>query len=78
MTKSEIIKKYLGSYETGNRDDIEEILSHDFKFKSPQDDEFGREVYFEKCWPMSEFTAVINIENIIEVKKRHLSFMNVK
>ena len=66
MTKSEIIRKYLGSYETGDRKTIEEILSDEFIFTSPQDDHIDRIAYFEKCWSMSSMNPSIPIETISE------------
>ncbi|HQY51629.1 MAG TPA: DUF4440 domain-containing protein [Ignavibacteria bacterium] len=66
MTKSEIIRKYLGSYETGERKTIENILSEEFIFSSPQDDHIDRAAYFEKCWPMNTQKPFIPIETIVE------------
>ena len=66
MTKPEIIRRYLGSYETSDRDTIEEILPDEFIFTSPQDDHIDRSAYFEKCWAMSSMKPSISIETIAE------------
>jgi SnoaL-like domain len=48
---ADLIRRYYGAYETDQRDVLEEMLSPDFRFSSPQDDAIDRATYFERCWP---------------------------
>ncbi len=39
------------AFAAGDREAVEERLSHDFQFSSPPDPQLDRDGYFERCWP---------------------------
>jgi ketosteroid isomerase-like protein len=61
---STIVLKYLGAYETKNRNALEAVLSANFTFTSPVDDHIDRATYFERCWPNSEGRKSFRVEKI--------------
>lgn len=63
-TPSELIRACYHAYETKDRSAIEPLLSNDFTFSSPLDDNISRERYFERCWPNSEHVESIEIEKL--------------
>jgi len=64
---STIVLKYLGAYETKNRDHLEAVLSENFRFTSPVDDNIDRKTYFERCWPSSVGRKSFRVEKIFPV-----------
>src|SRR5262249_46475109 len=65
-TKSDIIRNCFAAYQTRDRALIEGLISEDFRFTSPYDDEIDRASYFERCWPNSERIRSFDIERIFE------------
>jgi ketosteroid isomerase-like protein len=63
---SELIKKYFDAYESNDRKTIDELLSDDFRFSSPNDPEIDKANYFKKCWPFSERAKFYKFEKLIE------------
>jgi ketosteroid isomerase-like protein len=55
-----------GAYESGDRQVVEELLSHDFTFYSPYDAGIDRAVYFERCWPNSELIEAFEFRRLVE------------
>lgn len=62
-----LIKKYFAAYESNEKETIEELLSDDFRFSSPDDLYIDKAAYFKKCWPFSEKAKLYKIENLIEL-----------
>jgi ketosteroid isomerase-like protein len=65
-TKAEIIAGYFGAYRAKDRTMIEELLTDDFTFTSPWDDNIDKATYFAKCWPNCERQRSNVIERIAE------------
>ncbi|MBK8980816.1 MAG: nuclear transport factor 2 family protein [Ignavibacteria bacterium] len=60
------MKKYFAAYESHDRNTIDELLSDDFRFSSPDDPDIDKAAYFTKCWPFSEKAKFYKIEKLIE------------
>ena len=61
-TAPDLIRAAYFAYEVKDRSLIEPLLSEDFTFSSPLDDNIGRQAYFERCWPNSENHRAFRIE----------------
>lgn len=61
-----IVRRCFEAYEKKDRGMIEPLLSEDFTFGSPIDDNISRERYFARCWPNSEHLASFSFERMIE------------
>ena len=66
---SDLVRKYFSAYESKDRVALEALLSADFTFSSPLDDQIQRKVYFERCWPNSENIRRCTIEKLFEQGK---------
>jgi ketosteroid isomerase-like protein len=66
MTASEIVNRYFSSYETQDRPVVEELLTDDFTFTSPNDDHIDKAVYFERCWQFSHLNPTFRFAKLIE------------
>lgn len=62
---SDVVRAYLGAYESENRAVAEQLLADDFTFTSPNDDAIDRATYFERCWPQGDAARDQNIEKIL-------------
>lgn len=62
---SNVVRAYLGAYESENRGAAELLLSEDFTFTSPNDDNIDRATYFERCWPQGDAARDQTIEKIV-------------
>jgi uncharacterized protein (TIGR02246 family) len=65
-TVSELVREYFAAYESKDRKALEGLLSDNFTFSSPLDDQISKEKYFERCWPNSEHHRVFHIEKLFE------------
>ncbi|TPJ76312.1 nuclear transport factor 2 family protein [Mesorhizobium sp. B2-6-2] len=63
---AEAVRRYYRAYETKDREEIEALLTPDFRFSSPLDDRIDRATYFAKCWPNSERTRSFDIKRLWE------------
>ena len=63
---SKLVRKCFAAYESKDREALEVLLSDDFTFSSPLDDNISREKYFERCWPNSEHLRAFRIEKLFE------------
>lgn len=63
---SDLVRQCFAAYESKDRNAIEAILSDDFTFSSPLDDNISKERYFERCWPNSEQLRAFRIEKLFE------------
>lgn len=55
------------AYASGNRADIESLVSDDFMFFSPADVGIDRQRYFERCWPNSEQIDDFHFERLTDL-----------
>jgi ketosteroid isomerase-like protein len=60
-----VVRAYVGAYETENREVVETLLADDFTFTSPNDDGIDKATYFERCWPDREASRDQKIESIV-------------
>lgn len=66
VTRANIIQRCFDAYRSRNRPVMEALLTEDFRFTSPYDDEIDKATYFAKCWPNSERIQSNVLEKIIE------------
>lgn len=62
---SNLVKTIFHAYETKDRITCEKMLTDDFTFTSPNnDDHINKDKYFERCWIFSEQNPVYEFEKI--------------
>jgi len=66
MTASEIVNRYFSAYETQDRPVVEDLLTDDFTFTSPNDDHIDKAVYFERCWQFSHLSPTFRFAKLVE------------
>ena len=59
-----LVHDYYAAYGSKDRQIVEDLLSGDFTFSSPQDDHIDRATYFAKCWPNSARMRTIEVERL--------------
>lgn len=62
----QLVRDAYGTYESGDRARLEELLAEDLTFFSPADVGIDRARYFERCWPNSEAFAAFEFKRLIE------------
>jgi ketosteroid isomerase-like protein len=62
----ELARRSYKTYETGDRNVVEELLTDDFVFFSPADVGIDRAAYFERCWPNSEEIEAYDFVRLVE------------
>ncbi len=60
-----VVRAYLGAYESENRAAVETLLADDFTFTSPHDDAIDKATYFERCWAESDVRRDHSIESLV-------------
>lgn len=65
-SKSDVIRMCFAAYKAKDRPVVEALLTDNFRFTSPYDDEIDRATYFERCWPNSEQFRDVTVERIVE------------
>jgi ketosteroid isomerase-like protein len=65
-SKSDVIRMCFAAYKAKDRKVVEDLLTEDFRFTSPYDDEIDRATYFERCWPNSDQFSDVTVERIVE------------
>lgn len=61
-----LVKNIFYAYETKDKSACEKMLTDDFTFTSPNnDDHISKDAYFERCWPFSEQNPVFEFEKIV-------------
>jgi ketosteroid isomerase-like protein len=60
------VREIYAAYENGERDVVERLLGDDYEFFSPPDPGIGRDLYFERCWPLHETIASFEFVRLIE------------
>jgi ketosteroid isomerase-like protein len=48
--KANIIRALFAAYMANDRKAVENMLTEDFRFTSPYDDQIDKKTYFERCW----------------------------
>ncbi|MEP7076149.1 MAG: nuclear transport factor 2 family protein [Acidobacteriota bacterium] len=66
MTSSEIVNRYFSAYETQDRPVVEDLLTDDFTFTSPNDEHIDKAVYFERCWQFSHLNPTFRFVKLVE------------
>lgn len=64
-TRDDAIRRYYHAYESGDREVVEQLLTDDFTFTSPQDDRIDRTTYFAKCWPGHEHLQQFTLRQVM-------------
>jgi ketosteroid isomerase-like protein len=54
MNAEYLIREYFKAYHARARNALESLLSDDFAFCSPLDDNISKDQYLKTCWPNSE------------------------
>jgi ketosteroid isomerase-like protein len=62
-----LVRDCYSAYESGDRRVIEERLTDDFRFYSPDDIGIDRATYFERCWPNSKLIENFEFKRLIEL-----------
>jgi ketosteroid isomerase-like protein len=65
-SKSDVIRMCFAAYKSKDRKVVEDLLTEDFRFTSPYDDEIDKATYFQRCWPNSERFRDVAVERIFE------------
>ncbi len=65
---AKLVHDYYGAYGSKDRRIVEDLLSDDFIFSSPQDDHIDRATYFAKCWPNITRIRAIEIEKLCRLE----------
>jgi ketosteroid isomerase-like protein len=66
-TRTALVRRCFGAYETGDRAALDALLADDFTFSSPDDVGIDRARYFERCWPNSGTLAAFAFRRLAEV-----------
>ncbi len=61
-----MVRRCFEAYEKKDRSLIEPLLSEDFTFGSPIDDNIDRDRYFARSWPNSKHVVSFEIERLVE------------
>lgn len=62
--RADIIRAIFAAYLSSNRKQVEDVLSDDFRFTSPYDDNIDKPTYFERCWKNSDWIERHELEKI--------------
>ncbi|MEH2475280.1 ketosteroid isomerase-like protein [Nitrobacteraceae bacterium AZCC 2161] len=64
-SKAELIRELFAAYLSNDRKAVEDVLTEDFRFTSPYDDEIDKATYFERCWRNSDWIERHELERIV-------------
>ena len=64
QSKPNLVRRLFAAYLAKERAVVEAMLTDDFRFTSPYDDEIDRAAYFERCWPTSILMRSVVLEEI--------------
>jgi ketosteroid isomerase-like protein len=65
-SKSDVIRMCFAAYKSKDRKVVEALLTDDFRFTSPYDNEIDKTTHFQRCWPSSERLRGVAVERIFE------------
>ena len=60
-----VVRKYFKAYELKDRRAIELLLTDNFTFSSPVDDNINRKTYFNRCWPSCKYVESYDIQHLV-------------
>jgi ketosteroid isomerase-like protein len=63
--KATIIRALFAAYMANDRKAVEAMLTEDFRFTSPYDDQIDRKTYFERCWRDTGWIERHELEKIL-------------
>lgn len=63
-SRVDTIRALFAAYRSGNRTQVADALSDDFRFTSPYDDSIDKATYFERCWKNSDWIERHELERI--------------
>jgi ketosteroid isomerase-like protein len=63
--KAKIIRALFAAYMANDRGAVEDMLTEDFRFTSPYDDQIDKKTYFERCWRDSGWIERHELEKIL-------------
>lgn len=64
INKAELIRALFAAYFSNDRRAVEDVLTQDFRFTSPYDDEIDKATYFARCWRNSDWIERHELERI--------------
>jgi ketosteroid isomerase-like protein len=64
ISKAELIRALFAAYLSNDRNAVENVLTEDFRFTSPYDDEIDKATYFARCWRNSDWIERHELERI--------------
>jgi len=62
--RADTIRAIFAAYLSSNRKLVVDVLSDDFRFTSPYDDNIDKPTYFERCWKSSDWIERHELEKI--------------
>jgi ketosteroid isomerase-like protein len=62
--KAGIIRALFAAYLANDRKAVEDVLTDDFRFTSPYDDEIDKATYFARCWRNTDWIERHELERI--------------
>jgi ketosteroid isomerase-like protein len=65
-TVSDLVRELFSAYRSGDRKAVENLLSDDFTFTSPVDDQIDKATYLERCWPNHQNIERHDIEKLFD------------
>jgi ketosteroid isomerase-like protein len=65
-SRLQLVRDAYGTYESGDRGRLEELLAENLAFFSPADVGIDRARYFERCWPNAELIEAFEFKRLIE------------
>ncbi|CAN5571211.1 nuclear transport factor 2 family protein [soil metagenome] len=66
ISKTDLIKKFFTAFQNKDKETVENMLSEDLTFISPDNDTFSKKDYMDKCFPFSEDGPLFKFEKIFE------------
>jgi ketosteroid isomerase-like protein len=63
--KSDVIRNLFAAYLSNDRRAIQDLLTDNFRFTSPYDDEIDKDTYFARCWRGSDWIERHELEKIL-------------
>ena len=54
MTNSDTVRAFLDAYQAQDRGTADQLMSDDFVFTSPQDDQIDKAAFMERCFPTAD------------------------
>ncbi|MDB5634471.1 MAG: hypothetical protein JWR49_3326 [Tardiphaga sp.] len=64
ISNAELIRALFAAYLSNDRNAVENVLTEDFRFTSPYDDEIDKATYFARCWRNSDWIERHELERI--------------